>query len=80
MLRLFENISIKHYNPKVDVPNTASTSKGILFHVSKFLEKVVFQFMFEIVKRIGQFQPNPQTFPNYLCQVGQKFLTRTSVF
>ena len=36
--------------------------------------------MFEIVKRIGQFQPNPQTVPNYLCQVGQKFLTRTSVF
>ena len=46
-LKLIENIT-------VEVPNTASISKDIMFHVSKFLEKMVFQFMFEIVKRIRQ--------------------------
>ena len=64
ILRLFENINIKHYNimnsrktnlklienTTVEVPNTASISKDILFHVSKFLEKMVFQHMFEITK------------------------------
>ena len=42
-LRLIENITIQ-------VPNAASTSKDILFHVSKFLEKMIFQLMFEIIK------------------------------
>ena len=41
-LKLIENIT-------VEVPNTVSISKDILFHVSKFLEKMVFQFMFEII-------------------------------
>ena len=64
ILRLFENINIKHYstmnsrktnlrliqNITVQVPNTASISKGILFHVSKFLEKLIFPLMFEIIK------------------------------
>ena len=63
ILRLFENINIKHNimnsrktnlrlieNITVQVPNTASISKGILFHVSKFLEKMIFQLMFEIIK------------------------------
>ena len=31
-------------------PNTASINKDILFHVSKFLEIIVFQLMFEILK------------------------------
>ena len=43
--KLIENIT-------VEVPNTASISKDILFHVSKFLEKMVFQLMFEIIKWI----------------------------
>ena len=34
-LRLIENITIQ-------APNTASISKGILLHVSKFLEKMIF--------------------------------------
>ena len=42
-LRLIENIAFQ-------VPNTASISKGILLHVSKILEKMIFQLMFEIVK------------------------------
>ena len=46
-LRLIENI-------KVHVPNTVSISKGILFHVSKFLEKMIFQLMFEIFMTIRQ--------------------------
>ena len=63
MLRLFENINIKNYNMSsrktnlklienitVEVPNTVSISKDILFHVSKFLEKLVFKFMFEVIK------------------------------
>ena len=64
MLKLFENINIKHYNIMnsrktnlrlienitVQVPNTASISKYILFHASKFLEKMIFQLMFEIIK------------------------------
>ena len=33
-----------------EVRNTASISKDILFPVSKFLEKMVFQLMFEIIK------------------------------
>ena len=63
ILRLFENINIKHNivnsrktdlrligNITYHVPKTASVSKGILFHVSKFLEKMIFQLMFEIIK------------------------------
>ena len=62
ILRLFENINIKHNimnsrktnlrlieNIAVQVPNTAPASKDILFYVSKFLEKI-FQLMFEIIK------------------------------
>ena len=58
-MRLFENINIKHYNimnsRKTSInqnaaPNTASINKDILFHVSKFLEIIVFQLMFEILK------------------------------
>ena len=62
-MRLFENINIKHNimsrkktnlrlieNITVQVPNTASVNKDILFHVSKFLEKIIFQLMFEIIK------------------------------
>ena len=58
---LSENIIVKHYNIMnskktnltlienitAQVPNTASVSKDILFHVSKFLEKMIFQLMFE---------------------------------
>ena len=57
-LKLIENIT-------VEVPNTASISKDIMFHVSEFLEKVVFQLMFEIIKWIRQFQ----TVPNYWCRI-----------
>ena len=42
-LKLIENIT-------VEVLNTSSISKDIFFHVSKFLEKMVFQVMFEIIK------------------------------
>ena len=42
-LKLLENIT-------VEVPNTPSISKDILFHVSKFLEKMAFQLMLEIIK------------------------------
>ena len=45
-LKLIENIT-------VEIPNTASISKDILFHVSEFLEKIVFQLMFEIIKWIS---------------------------
>ena len=64
ILRLFENMNIKHYNIMnsrktkrklienitVEVPNTASMSQDILFHVFKFLEKMVFQLLFQIIK------------------------------
>ena len=63
ILRLFENINIKHNivnsrktnlrligNITFRVPKMASVRKGILFHVSKFLEKMIFQLMFEIIK------------------------------
>ena len=42
-LRLIENIIIQ-------VSNMASISKGILLHVSTFLEKMIFQLMSEIIK------------------------------
>ena len=61
-------------NIKVPVPNTASISKCILFHVSKFLEKIIFQFMFEIIKWICQLHVRRQTVPNYSCQIRQFFL------
>ena len=35
---------------RVQVPNTASISKDILFHVSKFIEKMIFQLIFEIIQ------------------------------
>ena len=41
--KLIENIT-------VEVPNTASVSQDILFHVFKFLEKMVFQLLFQIIK------------------------------
>ena len=41
--RLIENITVQ-------VPNTASIRKDILFHVSKVLDKIIFQLMFEIIK------------------------------
>ena len=37
-LRLTENVTIQ-------VPNTASISKGILLRVSKFLEKMMFEII-----------------------------------
>ena len=42
-LRLIENITVQ-------VSNTASVIKNILFHVSKFIEKMMFQLMFEIIQ------------------------------
>ena len=42
-LKLIESI-------RVQVPNTASISKDILFHVSKFIEKMIFQLIFEIIQ------------------------------
>ena len=64
ILRLFQNINIKHYNIMnirkinlrlieniiIQVSNMASISKGILLHVSMFLEKMIFQLMSEIIK------------------------------
>ena len=69
-LRLIKNIAVQ-------LPYTASVSKGILFHVSKFLEKMIFQLPFEIIKWICQLQVRQQTVPNYWCQIRQICLTRT---
>ena len=41
-LKLIENITVQ-------VPNIESISKDILFHVFKFLQKMIFQLMFEII-------------------------------
>ena len=87
ILRLFENMNTKHYNIMnsrktkrklienitVEVPNTASVSQDILFHVFKFLEKMVFQLLFQIIKWIRQLQVLRKTVPNYWRQVGQFF-------
>ena len=71
-LKLTENITVQ-------LPNTASISKDILFHVSTFFEKMIFQLMFEIIKLIRQLQVRRQTVPNYWCQIRKFFLTRTCV-
>ena len=42
-LKLIENITVQ-------VPNMASISKDVLLHVFEFLEKMIFQWMLEIVK------------------------------
>ena len=39
-------------NIRVEVSNTVPISKDISLHVPKFLEKMVFQLMFEIIKWI----------------------------
>ena len=44
-----------------------------MFHVSKFLEKMVFWFMFEIIKWIRQLQVRRQNVPNYWHQIGNFF-------
>ena len=58
--KLMENIT-------VEVPNTTSISKDILIHASKFLEKMVFQIMFKIIKLIRQLHVRRHTVPNYWC-------------
>ena len=65
-LTLIENITAQ-------VSNTASMSKDILLHVSKFLEKMIFQLMFGVIKRIRQLQVHRQIVRNYWCQMGQIF-------
>ena len=69
--QLIENITVK-------VPNTASISNDIKFHVSKFLEIMVFQVMFEIIKWTRELQVRRQTVPNYWCQI--KFFWPEHVF
>ena len=39
--------------------------------------EMIFQLMFEIIKRICQLQVCLQTVPNYWCQIQQILLTRT---
>ena len=82
ILRLSENFNIKYHNIMnsektnwilieniaVEVRNTASISKDIMFHVSKFLQKMFFQLMFEIIKWIRQLQVRRQSVPNYWRQ------------
>ena len=58
-------------NITVEVINATSISKDIFSHVSKFLEKMVFQLMFEIIMWIRQLQFRRQTVPNYWRQIGQ---------
>ena len=67
--RLIENITLQ-------VPNTASISKSISFHFSKFLEKIIFQLIFEIIKQICQIQVRRQT-SKLLVSDTTHFLTRT---
>ena len=69
---LIENIEFK-------VPNTASESKEILFRVS-MLKKMLFQFMFEIIKWICQLQLRRQTVPNYWCWIRQIFFDQYTCF
>ena len=88
ILRLFDNINIKHYNIMnsrktnwklienitVEVPIIwCQRCNDTLFHVSKFLEKMVFQLTFEIIKWICQLQGRQQTVPNYWHQIGHIF-------
>ena len=42
-LRLIQNIAVQ-------APNAASISKGILLHISRFFEKMIFQLIFEIIQ------------------------------
>ena len=72
-LKLIENISVQ-------VPNTTSISKDIFFHVSKFLEKVIFQLVFEIMKWFRQLQVRRQTALNYWCQIGLIFFWLEHMF
>ena len=64
----------------------ASIRKSILFHVSKFLEKIIIQLMFEIFLLseliIHQLQAQWQTFPNYwmVSDKRQIFWTKTRVY
>ena len=43
-LRLIENITVQ-------AANTASISKDILFHISKFLEKMIFELCLKLLRK-----------------------------
>ena len=63
----------------------ASIRKGILFHVSKFLEKMIIQLnMFEIILLseliIHQLQAQWQTVPNYWMVISDKFFGPKHIF
>ena len=58
----------------------ASITKDILFYVFKFLEKMVFQLMFEIIKWIQQLQVYQETVSNYWYQIGQFFFCPEHLF
>ena len=47
-LRLIENITVQ-------VANTASISKDILFHISKFLEKMIFELCLKLLREFAKF-------------------------
>ena len=47
-LRLIENITVQ-------VANTASISKDILFHISKFLEKMIFELCLKLLRELAKF-------------------------
>ena len=63
-LRLIENITVQ-------VPNTASINKDILFHVSQFLEKMVFNLYLKLssefanVRSVSKLLEN--ILPFFLC-------------
>ena len=48
-LTLIENITVQ-------VPNTASISKFILFHVSKILEKMIFRLCLKLLSEFANFR------------------------
>ena len=48
-LKLIENIT-------AEVPNTASISKGILFHVSQFLQKWPFNLCLKLLSEFANFR------------------------
>ena len=67
-------------NITVEVTNRASISKGILVHVSKFPEKMVFQLMLETVKWICKLQVCRQTIPSYWRQIRKYILIKQGCF
>ena len=93
MLKLFKNINVKHFsimnsretslklieNITVEVRNTVSISKDILFHVFEFPKKLIFNLDLKLLSELVNFRSAGKLFETISVGYG-KFLWPEHVF